>query len=79
MLMFLEVIINQIRLCYRNTKRSSRKWNRPLKLNGLTRVITLIVITFIEQLNEYMYQYEEENLKVYAGSKFENFLVFKHP
>eukprot|EP00347_Sterkiella_histriomuscorum_P020499 403337564 len=32
-----------------------------------------------KQLNEYIYQYEEQNLRTYAGTKFENFLLFKHP
>ncbi len=26
-----------------------------------------------------MGQYEESNLKEYAGTKYENFLLFKHP
>jgi len=30
-------------------------------------------------LNECLYSYEESNLKTYAGTKYENFLLFKHP
>lgn len=33
----------------------------------------------LEQLNELIYQYEEQNLRTYAGTKYENFLLFKHP
>jgi hypothetical protein len=33
----------------------------------------------LESLNELFYQYEEGNLKTYAGTKYDNFLLFKHP
>ncbi len=44
--------------------------------------ITVSIISFkllLEQLNDYLCQYEELNLGTYAGTKYENFLLFKHP
>lgn len=35
--------------------------------------------TYHKQLNDYLCQYEELNLGTYAGTKYENFLLFKHP
>ena len=34
---------------------------------------------YVEQLNEFMTQYEESNLKAYAGTKYDDFMLFKHP
>ena len=39
----------------------------------------LIILTFKEELVEHFCQYEEKNLKSYAGNQYENFHVFKNP
>lgn len=46
---------------------------------GLAIVIFYNFIINIGLLNEFLYQYEEGSLKTYAGTKYDNFLLFKHP
>lgn len=50
-----------------------------MMLNGLITVNYFFYNFFTEQLNDFLYAYEDSNLKTYADSKFENFLLFKHP
>ena len=47
--------------------------------NGNTIVKLEFFILYIDKLNEYLCTYENHNLRTYADTKYENFLLFKHP
>ena len=48
-----------------------------MKISGVATV--LFNVKSVEELVENFCQYEDKNLRAYAGNEFESFLVFKNP